>query len=57
MTVKDLIEKLKSFNQDLPVRVVCEDSDPINEAFDIIGYMQIDLSNNDDENAVILKHE
>jgi len=56
MTVKELIEKLKSFNQDLPVKVMCED-DSLREAFNIIGYMQIDLSDNCDENAVILKYE
>lgn len=56
MTVKELIEKLKVFDQDLPVRVMTDGDDPIDEVFDVIGFLQISLSDVDEENAVILRH-
>ena len=56
MTVKELIEKLKVFDQDLPVRVMTDGDDPIDEVIDVIGFLQISLSDVDEENAVILRH-
>lgn len=57
MTVKELIKKLQSCEQDLNVMAVCDNSDVINDSAAIVDLLQITMSNDIDDNSVVLRYE